>query len=919
MSVNNEEIFLKGLGKKDEKKTNLTNKKIESNKIEDHGLKVKDSFVNEKESALSKLKELTKKNEKSEENTKKQEKEKIEESIKNIIKKDEKLINYKGHSDADLLAKELRLNRESDEEFPEKKILKKSKNNIIKINEFEWEKEESIETPNQEDFEKNIEKEIINHPKWIHIKKDKIKTNNSNDLNWLKKEVAGREHPKWIHKTKKDISKFDWENDEAIEEPTEKDFLREELLNKNEKINVKKNDNEIIKVNEFEWEKENPIEEPTEKDFIQKQIEKIDKLINSDINKNDNIENNITTFDWEKNELIEEPTEKDFENNSKENLEIVEHPKWVHQVNFLEGEGLKTPIDIIFEILEQYKKVDMGKAAEIAGIDYYTLEKIIKTFEEFGVIEIKYPTSLNKKPTIVLLNPIGSKIRQMPVGTLLESYTVIVDSVPAKINIITTKDEVRPIYGLSLPAIGKYTRKFLNFIKNEIAETIPIEIEEILDPKKSKKLKIRFFEESQKHLKTYFKTSKKETLDVLSGIVLHEMYGLGDIEMFLGDDMLEEVAINSSKTPLTVYHRIYGWLKTNFYPGTEEEISNYSSQIGRKIGREITTLTPILDAHLLSGDRVNATLSPISSEGNTITIRRFSRRPWTLVDFIGKAHTMNIEMAAFLWLAMQYEMNIIVAGGTASGKTSTLNTLLAMVPSYHRIISIEDVREIVLPKFLEWNWVPMVTRSANPEGLGEVTMLDCMVTSLRMRPDRIIIGEIRQKKEAEVMMEAIETGHSIYSTIHANSAYQVLRRLGEAPMSIPPMQIEQIDLIVTQFRDRKTNRRRTYEIAEIEQTSTGKGLQINTIYKWSPRNDNWDKLNKPTKIITLLNLHTGLTENEIEKELAERQKILQWLVKKEINDLNEIGFIMKKYYIDKKEVLKMAEMNFDKDDVRAMI
>jgi flagellar protein FlaI len=387
----------------------------------------------------------------------------------------------------------------------------------------------------------------------------------------------------------------------------------------------------------------------------------------------------------------------------------------------------------------------------------------------------------------------------------------------------------------------------------------------------------------------------------------------------MGDDMLEEVGINSAKTPITIYHKIHGWLKTNIMPGSEEEINNFSSQIGRKVGREITILNPILDAHLLSGDRVNATLNPISSEGNTITIRRFARKPWTIVDFIGKAHTMSSEMAATLWLAMQYEMNIIIAGGTASGKTSALNSMLALVPTYHRIISIEDVREIILPTYLNWNWVPLVTRSANPEGLGEVTMLDLMVTSLRMRPDRIIVGEIRRKKEAEVLMEAIETGHSIYSTIHANSGYQVLRRLAEPPINIPLMQIELIDLIVVQYRDRKTNKRRTYEIAEVEQTSSGQGLQINTIFKWVPRTDNWDKLNKPNKLITLLNMHTGLTEEDINKEISDRQIILEWMKRQNINELDTIGFLMKIFYATPAKLKKLAQENTSIEEIISMM
>jgi len=576
---------------------------------------------------------------------------------------------------------------------------------------------------------------------------------------------------------------------------------------------------------------------------------------------------------------------------------------------------LKTPVDLLFSALEEHRQLDAGEAAMLCQIPYDLVEKLSKMFENDGVLEINYPTSLTKKPMIILKNPVQSKLLDVPKGEALENYTITVDHVPAHISITLSPGEARPLYAVQMPAIGKYTRRFLFFVKEEVAENMPIELEEIVDPKKSKRLKDRFFFELNSHLSKYFPMLPEEYLNMLSGVLLHEMYGLGDIELLMGDDMLEEVGINSAKTPITVYHRVHGWLKTNLVPGTEEDINNFASQIGRKVGREITILSPILDAHLLSGDRVNATLFPISSEGNTLTIRRFARKPWTIVDFIGKAHTMDSEMAAMLWIAMQYEMNVLIAGGTASGKTSALNSLLALVPTYHRIISIEDVREIVLPKYLEWNWIPMVTRAPNPEGLGEVTMLDLMVTSLRMRPDRIIVGEMRRKKEAEVLMEAIETGHSIYSTIHANSGYQVLRRLAEPPINIPLMQIELIDLIVVQYRDRKTNRRRTFEISEIEQTSTGQGLQINTVYKWAPRSDTWEKMNKPTKLITLLNMHTGMTEEDLFTEIEDRRKILDWMQRAGIDDLDRIGFIVKLFYSNPERVKNLARKNAAVEEV----
>ncbi|MCX6803171.1 MAG: ATPase, T2SS/T4P/T4SS family [Candidatus Diapherotrites archaeon] len=615
-------------------------------------------------------------------------------------------------------------------------------------------------------------------------------------------------------------------------------------------------------------------------------------------------------YDWMKRPTIEEPEEKDFGKDEKESQKM-EETKTTSQ----NATETKTPIDELFDLLEKFGKIDTASAGELIKLSPETVELIAKKFEEDGVLEIEYPASLTKKPVLKIKTPVISKTITPPKGKILQSYEIIVDYVPAKIDIILTPGEARPIYSIQTPSIGKYTKHFLEFIKSEVAESMPIDIEEIVDIKKSKKLKDRFFYELTSHLVKYFPTAQVSLLNMLSGDLLHDMYGLGEIELLMGDDMLEEVGINSSKTALTVYHKVHGWLKTNLMPGTEDEINNLSSQIGRKVGREITNLNPILDAHLISGDRVNATLFPISSEGNTITIRRFARKPWTIIDLIGQAHTMNSEMAALLWLAMQYELNVVIAGGTASGKTSTLNSLLALMPTYHRLISIEDVREIVLPKFLEWNWVPMVTRSPNPEGLGEVSMLDLMITSLRMRPDRIIVGEMRRKKEAEVLMEAIETGHSIYSTIHANSAYQVLRRLAEPPMSIPLMQIELIDLIVVQYRDRKTNKRRTFEISEVEQTSTGQGLQINTVYKWNPRSDSWDKLNKPNKLTTLLNLHTGLTEEDIDREIGERQKILEWMRRQNIVELNQIGYIIKLYYSSPEKILEMAKKNIALEDV----
>jgi len=573
---------------------------------------------------------------------------------------------------------------------------------------------------------------------------------------------------------------------------------------------------------------------------------------------------------------------------------------------------LETPIDKLVGLIKRNKKMSFQGLATQLNWSVESIERVGLVLEKQGLVDVHYPTLITAKPSISFLKELPTVPRYGIEGKLLEEYKFSVDFVPATARIYQVKEERRPIYHLMTPYIGAYTQAFFEELKEDIAEQIPVDVSEITDSKKSALLKKKFFSVARKELKSYLGESPTRVVDVLAGLLLHSMYGLGRVEILMADNELEEVAINSAKHPITVYHKKYGWMQSTIIMQSEDDIFNYASQIARKIGRQITTLNPILDAHLASGDRVNATLSPVSSFGNTITIRRFSRRPWTIIDFIGKSHTMNVEMAALLWMAMHYEMSLVVAGGTASGKTSCLNALTAMIPSYHRVISIEDVRELMLPKYMHWNWVALTTRNANPEGLGEVSMLDLMQSSLRMRPDRIILGEMRRKREAEVLFEAMHTGHSVYSTLHADSSQEVLRRLTEPPMSLPPLEIEAVDLVLVQYRDRRKNVRRTYELSEIEAGVSGsEQLSVNTIFKWDPRTNEWENVNPATKFIRRLNLHTGMTEDEITKDLEERASILQWAIENNLNDIDSVGRIMKLFYSEPELLKKAAAENAD--------
>ncbi|MBI5553592.1 MAG: CpaF family protein, partial [Candidatus Diapherotrites archaeon] len=312
------------------------------------------------------------------------------------------------------------------------------------------------------------------------------------------------------------------------------------------------------------------------------------------------------------------------------------------------------------------------------------------------------------------------------------------------------------------------------------------------------------------------------------------------------------------------------------------------------------------DAHLISGDRVNATLFPISTKGNTITIRRFRRDPWTAPDFI-KNNTTSGEVMALIWLMMQYEMNVVISGGTASGKTSFMNAVLPFIQPYHRVLSLEDTRELVLPSYL--HWVPLTTREPNPEGKGGITLLDLLVNSLRMRPDRIIVGEIRRQEEAEVLFEGMHTGHSAYTTFHANTADETIRRLTNPPLNIPSTMLEVVHLNVICFRNRMLGLRRTLQVAEfIPDRSSGKNeVKANILYRWRPDNDTISRNAESIRLHDEITLHTGLSRKEIDEDLISKKKILDWMVTMGIRQVNDVGNVMAHYYRDPASILSLAE------------
>ncbi|MEM4389961.1 MAG: type II/IV secretion system ATPase subunit [Candidatus Micrarchaeia archaeon] len=481
----------------------------------------------------------------------------------------------------------------------------------------------------------------------------------------------------------------------------------------------------------------------------------------------------------------------------------------------------------------------------------------------------------------------------------LASYSFDAEGMPVNVRIVRRPGEFVPIYEIAIPGLAEGTKLVLNTqIKGELITEVKLDISEIVDPKQALAVKKKFEEKSARLLERHFPTLDESSRRVLASYLLMNTLGLGELEAPMHDENLEEVAVNSGKEPVWVYHKTFGWCKTNINLKSDDAVYDYSSMIGRRVGKQLNILNPLMDAHLATGDRVNATLFPISPFGNTLTIRKFSRNPWTIPTLI-ELKTIDTRVAGLIWTCIQNELSMLISGGSGSGKTSFLNAIACFFPPTQRVISIEDTREITLPKFLQW--VALSTREPNPEGKGEVTMLDLMVNSLRMRPDRIVVGEVRKQREAEILFEAMHTGHAVYATFHADNAAEAVTRLTTPPISMPKSVLPALSAIVVQYRNRKLGIRRTLEFAEVLKSG-----DVNVLYRWDIKADALREVNAMSALVDTLTLYAGMTVKEVEEDIAEKAGVLAWMVRHGIKDVDAVGAVVARYYASPQEILELV-------------
>jgi flagellar protein FlaI len=379
-----------------------------------------------------------------------------------------------------------------------------------------------------------------------------------------------------------------------------------------------------------------------------------------------------------------------------------------------------------------------------------------------------------------------------------------------------------------------------------------------------------------------------------------DLLGYDRIDPMVRDRRLEDISCDGVDVPVYVYHRDYRDMETGVAFG-EQRLNSLVVRLAQRSDKHISVADPMVDASLPNGSRVQLTLGrEVSTRGSNFTIRQFSDVPLTPIDLI-QWGTFSVETMTYLWLAIENNLSLLFAGGTASGKTTSMNAVSMFIPRKNKIISIEDTREITLPHD---NWIQSVTREGRTADSGNVSMYDLLQAALRQRPEYLLVGEIRTEQQvALAFFQAMATGHAAYTTMHADSPETVLSRLENEPLNVPRQMIRELDIVAIQrqiFVGDKRVRRNT-ELVEIDRAEGG-GVDTNQIYEWSPDTDSIRATNRSRQLRDIMYMN-GWGPERLEDELRQRERLLRYLVEHDISDYESFRRLVWQYASDSQKVM----------------
>ena len=460
------------------------------------------------------------------------------------------------------------------------------------------------------------------------------------------------------------------------------------------------------------------------------------------------------------------------------------------------------------------------------------------------------------------------------------------------------------LYEVIEPQLSHHERELVDHLKSTLGKILGSEVGGLKPADKRTYLR----QEVESYLASRGIALSPLSLERVSYYLIRDFVGYGPVDALILDPQVEDISCDGVEVPLFVFHGKHESLKTNVVFEDEDQLNSFIVSLGQRCAKAVSVSNPILDGTTPEGHRVQATYArEVTTRGASFTIRRFKERPFTPVDLV-LAGSANEEMIAYFWLAAEQGESLIICGGPAAGKTSTLNAIALFIPPTSKVVSIEDTREVNLP---HENWIPGATRSGSgdrgPDGkaAGEVDLSDLVRAALRQRPNYIIVGEVRGR-ETYTMFQAMATGHTTYSTMHADSVKSMVNRLENPPINTPRILLSALNNVVIQVQARteKGVVRRLRQVLEIVgfEPETNE-LITNTVYEWDPGTDKFVFKGHSflfDKIIELKNY----THDEKEAEFQRRVAVIHFLVEREITDYRQLWQMVATYYKDPDDIMR---------------
>ena len=395
--------------------------------------------------------------------------------------------------------------------------------------------------------------------------------------------------------------------------------------------------------------------------------------------------------------------------------------------------------------------------------------------------------------------------------------------------------------------------------------------------------------------------------------------GYSRIDAVKHDINVEDVSCDGYNSRVFVYHTDYEQIITNIEHG-ESELDEFVVKLAQRSGKGISKRQPQVDATLPDGSRAQLTLGQeVSDHGTNYTIRQFKDVPFTPVDLINW-NTFNLDEMAFLWLCIENNKSLIFAGGTASGKTTSLNAVSLFIPSSAKIVSIEDTREVELP---QRNWVASVTRpSFGEDDKGDVDEFDLLEAALRQRPDYIVMGEVRGE-EGRTLFQVMSTGHTTYTTFHADSVGEVIKRFTTEPINVSKTLFTALDLVSIQTSTRVDGNkvRRSKTLTEInEYTPENDEINVRDVYEWRAETDEFLQMGS-SSTLEEIQFDRGWSRERLDEELFKRKVVLAYLIRNGLNTYTEVAATVQAFINDPKTILTIIaneQLERSLEDLREM-